>query len=148
VEALEPAPLLLRFRAALIDVSLIWLTTIGSLFDPEFYDNPLGLMLGVVCLLLSAASFALYLVTGQSLGKRSLGLVVVNLEGKPLGIARLAQRALYHWFFIAMSPLWLIDSLFIFSESRQCIHDRCVGSRVLRKPGKKLRRAEVGFQRF
>ncbi len=74
--------------------------------------------------------------SGQTIGKKLLGMRIVDAEGnKPDFVKLLAQRygILY---VIQLIPFlggvfWLVDVLFIFREDRRCIHDLIAGTRVV-----------------
>lgn len=69
---------------------------------------------------------------GQSLGKMLLFIRIVNVNGEIPGF--ISGVILRNWLRAALStiPLFgLIDVLFIFTESRRCIHDYLAGTRVV-----------------
>jgi uncharacterized RDD family membrane protein YckC len=74
---------------------------------------------------------------GQTLGKRWTSIMVVKVDGSPVGFVRgVMLRA---WLFDALEgfpvvgPLFLvIDSLFIFGEERRCVHDWLAGTIVVK----------------
>jgi len=70
---------------------------------------------------------------GQSLGKKVTGIKVVRSDGSPVSLARLIwMRNVLNWV-ISIIPLYgLIDSLFIFGESRQCLHDKIADTIVVK----------------
>ena len=74
--------------------------------------------------------------TGQTMGKRRLGLKVVKLDGEPLlGLGQF-WRCISPTV-ISMVPLVGIvaafDAFFIFGNSRRCLHDYLAGSVVVDK---------------
>jgi uncharacterized RDD family membrane protein YckC len=69
----------------------------------------------------------------QSIGKKVCGIKVVRSDGSPVSLARLIWlRNVVNWI-ISIVPLYgLIDSLFIFGESRQCLHDKLADTIVVK----------------
>jgi uncharacterized RDD family membrane protein YckC len=70
---------------------------------------------------------------GQSIAKKLTGIKVVRSDGTPVSLGRLiGMRNVLNWV-ISMVPLYgLVDSLFIFGESRQCLHDKIADTIVVR----------------
>ncbi len=69
---------------------------------------------------------------GQSIGKKATGIKVVRSDGSPASLSRLIWlRNVVNWI-ISIVPLYgLIDALFIFGESRQCLHDKIADTIVV-----------------
>ena len=70
---------------------------------------------------------------GQSIGKKILDIKVVRTDGSPVELGR------YVWLrnvvnaLISIIPLYgIIDVLFIFGESRQCLHDKLADTIVVK----------------
>ena len=61
---------------------------------------------------------------GASFGQRLVGIAVVRLDGRPLGLARAALRALL--ICLAIPPL-------VFDRDQRGLHDLAVGTAVLRR---------------
>ena len=74
-----------------------------------------------------------YLRNGQSIAKKFLGLKVVRSDGSPASLGRLIWlRNVVTWV-MSIIPLYgLVDSLFIFGESRQCLHDKIADTIVVK----------------
>ena len=70
---------------------------------------------------------------GQSIAKKLLGIKVVRSDGSAASLSRLIWlRNVLNWF-ISIVPLYgLIDSLFIFGEARQCLHDKIADTIVVK----------------
>lgn len=69
---------------------------------------------------------------GQSIAKRMLGIKVVRSDGSRASLARIFWLRNVVNVLISIIPLYgLVDALFIFSESRQCIHDRIADTIVV-----------------
>jgi len=82
--------------------------------------------------------------TGQTLGKRLLGIKVARLDGKPFTFGQSIRR----WFVIGFPtllgacgwPLWLLDCLWCTWDrpARQCLHDKVAQTVVVIAPRKPL----------
>jgi uncharacterized RDD family membrane protein YckC len=69
---------------------------------------------------------------GQSIGKKILGIKVVRRDGTPVSFSRLFWLRNFVTWIISLVPLFgLVDSLFIFGESRQCLHDKIADTIVV-----------------
>lgn len=143
-----------RLGAALVDIGGATLAALGSLIasseggewslSSDTFDANDG------ALLLLIAPYALWQVlqltllwrSGQSVGKRLLGLKVVDIlgEDKPgnLLLMRGLLPLLVYWALNVAScgllplPALILDSLFIFRKDRRCLHDLVAGTRVVR----------------
>jgi uncharacterized RDD family membrane protein YckC len=74
---------------------------------------------------------------GQTIGKKLVGVRIVRTDGSRAGLARIIfMRSLPFWVAAAIpligALISLADPLFIFSESRRCLHDRVAGTIVLK----------------
>ncbi len=99
-------------------------------------------LLGVMGLMVFAfVIYQWYLIatTGQSLGKRWLGIQIVRVDGTPLNFVNgVIMRS---WVTSALSNIpflggfiSLVDALMIFGEERRCLHDQIAGTRVVVAP--------------
>ena len=72
-------------------------------------------------------------LNGQSIAKKMLTIKVVRSDGSPASLGRLIWlRNVVNWL-ISIIPLYgFIDSLFIFGESRQCLHDKIADTIVVK----------------
>lgn len=70
---------------------------------------------------------------GQSIAKKLLGIKVVRADGSVASVARIIWlRNVLNWF-ISIVPLYgILDSLFIFGEARQCLHDKIADTIVIK----------------
>lgn len=77
----------------------------------------------------------------QTVGKKLLGIKVVRSDGSRAGINRLtwlrnvvnALPSFIPVVGLVVGPLyWVVDSLFIFGRTRQCLHDRIADTIVIR----------------
>lgn len=136
-----------RFLAAIIDAVII-LTLFGPLFFafgvfdgwPNIQPLSLPKQLG-----LAAAGFALFLALhgyllatrGQTIGKWFVGVQIVRVDGTHVDFGRLLGLRYFPFGLLSMIPglgplASLADDLFIFSESRRCLHDRLADTIVIR----------------
>jgi uncharacterized RDD family membrane protein YckC len=70
---------------------------------------------------------------GQSIAKKILHIKVVRSDGSPASIGRIFWLRNIVNGLISIIPLYgLIDSLFIFGESRQCLHDKIADTIVIK----------------
>jgi uncharacterized RDD family membrane protein YckC len=70
--------------------------------------------------------------SGQSIGKRLLRIKVVRRSGAPITLGRLFWLRNFVNGMISFIPLYgFVDLLFIFGESRQCLHDRIADTIVV-----------------
>ncbi len=138
VEAPGPAMALAsrgqRLGAAILDsLVVVPVAIVVAILMPAAQKNP-NLMIAVVVLIVAAA-IAIITVnlvgiyrTGQTIGKRLLGIRVVRSDGERVDFAR---YLFMRWFAIALIgniPLIgpfisLLNVLLIFRDSRRCLHD-------------------------
>ena len=70
---------------------------------------------------------------GQSIAKKLLAIKVVRADGSPVTLGRIFWLRNFVNGLISIIPLYgLIDALFIFNESRQCLHDKIAGTVVVK----------------
>ena len=70
---------------------------------------------------------------GQSIAKKVLNIKVVRTDGSPVSIGRIIWLRNVVNALISIVPLYgLVDALFIFGESRQCLHDKIADTVVLK----------------
>jgi uncharacterized RDD family membrane protein YckC len=90
-----------------------------------------------VILVLLAINLYLLFRFGQTIGKKLVGIRIVRTDGSRAGLARIIFIRDLPFRIVAMIPLIgglfsLADPLFIFSESRRCLHDRLAGTIVMK----------------
>jgi uncharacterized RDD family membrane protein YckC len=69
---------------------------------------------------------------GQSIAKKLLAIKVVRTDGAAVTFGRIFWLRNFLNGLISIVPLYgLVDALFIFSESRQCLHDKIAGTIVV-----------------
>jgi uncharacterized RDD family membrane protein YckC len=88
-------------------------------------------------LILMVIQIILLSTRGQSVGKIVAGVRIVRLDGQKAGFvhAWLLRNFLVRIFYavpLAGPIFYLTDVLFIFSDSRRCVHDRVAGTRVVK----------------
>lgn len=111
--------------------------TEGSSMNFRFFLQGTGGMLGLVGLL-ALIGITIYLVhrSGQTLGKRMLGIKVVRKDGSRATLGRIfVARNLPFWV-VNLIPLVgpilsLVDALLIFRASHQCVHDQLADTIVV-----------------
>ena len=70
---------------------------------------------------------------GQSIAKKIVGIKVVRADGSPINLGRLIWlRNVLQWVISVVPFYGLIDALFIFGESRQCLHDKMADTIVVK----------------
>ena len=88
----------------------------------------------------AALGFILWLVftimyvraNGQTIAKKWLNIKVVRTDGSPATLGRIFWLRNFINVALSLIPLYgIIDSLFIFSESRQCLHDKIADTIVV-----------------
>jgi uncharacterized RDD family membrane protein YckC len=73
------------------------------------------------------------LQNGQSIAKKMLGIKVVRRDGSPAGLGRIFWLRNVVNGLLGILPLYgLVDCLFIFAESRQCLHDKIADTIVVK----------------
>lgn len=79
-------------------------------------------------------SYLLYFY-GQTIGKRIMGIAIVNSANKVPGYNRIIGLRYLPFYLLGQIPglstLALVDVLFIFREDRRCLHDMMAGTRVI-----------------
>ena len=141
-QALKPAERGARLGAAILDTFFAGLAYLPGLFSlipfasAQVEEDPLG----IAFLLAGAAVFLVWLYftvvfvrrNGQTIGKKLLKIKVVRADGSPASLGRIFWLRNFVNGFLSLIPLYgIIDSLFIFSESRQCLHDKIADTIVV-----------------
>jgi uncharacterized RDD family membrane protein YckC len=149
-----PAGRAARLGAQLIDLVLltmpVMMVSVGAVLSvqahrpgalPQSQADALLMTLGGVGVALLML-FQLYLLsaTGQSLGKRWVGVRIVKLDGSPASfwrviLLRLVLPSLLSWIPYAGWAFFPVNFLFIFADDRRCLHDRIAGTKVVEVPG-------------
>ena len=151
---LAPADLRLGSRWARLGAALVdWIIAIVVNF-PVLYLvgyahvegyrvrwSPSSFGMSVAAFAIALAMFALVqgyplAKSGQSWGKRLLGLRIVDLEGRQPGLAVLLFKRYAATRVVGLipfvGPMYLVaDELFIFSADKRCLHDLIADTRVV-----------------
>ena len=70
---------------------------------------------------------------GQSIAKKFLHIKVVRTDGSPVSLGRLIGLRNIVTMLISFIPLYsILDMLFIFGESRRCLHDKLADTIVVK----------------
>jgi uncharacterized RDD family membrane protein YckC len=94
----------------------------------------LGLLLAMVGFIIWCWLTITYMGrNGQSIAKKLLNIKVVRTDGSPVSIGRIIWLRNVVNALISIVPLYgFVDALFIFGESRQCLHDKIAGTIVVK----------------
>lgn len=96
-----------------------------------------GIALGVVAALVGVSAWAWltirYVVAnGQSIGKKITGIKITRRDGSRASLGRIFWLRNLVNALISLIPLYsIIDVLFIFADSRQCLHDKIADTIVV-----------------
>ena len=70
---------------------------------------------------------------GQSIAKKMLGIKVVRRDGSPASVGRIFWLRNVVNSLLGMIPLYgFVDALFIFADSRECLHDKLADTKVIK----------------
>lgn len=138
-----------RLVAAILDTILLLIILVPVMFTTGYMDRAMRQEVAMPELLMqSVLGIGVYLLMhgftlasrGQSLGKVLLGIQIVDQNTRQiLPFGRLVGLRLLPLWLLALVPIvgnlvGLIDALMIFSNRRQCLHDRIAGTLVIIKP--------------
>jgi uncharacterized RDD family membrane protein YckC len=104
----------------------------------ESVSGILGLLIGVVYLIILASNLVLLYRGGQTIGKFLLSIKIVKTDGSRAGLTRIILLRVILFSFVTLIPFigqliyYLIDPLFIFQDSRRCLHDLVAGTIVVK----------------
>jgi len=135
-----------RLFASLLDTLTIVVVTLPAMYFTGGFDQIIAgvepsiaynLSIGALGLLVFIIINAKFLIKeGQTLGKKVLGIKIVDIEGNlPTMKAHLLKR--YATYFlpgqvpIAGQLFSFVNILFIFGKQKRCIHDHIAGTRVI-----------------
>jgi uncharacterized RDD family membrane protein YckC len=147
VPEVEAATRWSRLAARLVD-GLICFAPLPLLFFPCI--GSLGALLGFAGIL--AAQVWLLVTRGQTLGKKALDITIIRSDGGVPNVGWLLVRefaiplavGIFRYvghndpspagqvFQFLLGFVWLIDSLFIFSPTRRCLHDLVADTHVVK----------------
>lgn len=120
-----------RLGAALADGFAVGIPyAIGA---AEFLPNPLRLAAVLASLGLLIYQLRLVSLTGQTIGKRFMGIRIVLKEGLVNGgfVTNVVKRGLANGLLCLIPGYFLVDCLFIFRDDRRCLHDLIAGTCVI-----------------
>ncbi|HEY7286215.1 MAG TPA: RDD family protein [Vicinamibacterales bacterium] len=133
-----------RLGAALLDGivfgALVYVPAlVGALATPRqsFGATPTLSALTVVLGLIGFCVWSFFTIryvnaNGQSIAKKMLGIRVIRTNGSPASLGRIFWLRNVVNGVISFIPLYgLVDVLFIFTESRRCLHDRIADTKVV-----------------
>lgn len=131
-----------RLAAALLEglvfAAMVYLPLLLLLIPAGMSDSGMFAGLSVVGALVGFVVWAWLTIkyineNGQSIAKKMMHIKVVRSDGSPVSLGRiLLMRNLLNSV-ISIIPLYgLIEVLFIFSESRQCLHDKLADTLVVK----------------
>ena len=138
----------LRLAAVLLDSIVFGVMIYLPLFIMAFAADTAGqtegggsetlVIVGGSLMLVGAVAWAWltirYVVAnGQSIGKKMVGIKVVRTDGTPASLGRIFWLRNVVNGLVSIIPLYaLIDALFIFGESRRCLHDKIADTIVVK----------------
>lgn len=133
-----------RLGAVLLDSVVMMLVVFPAMFlfiDFESFDPNNGVLeiyakLGFPVLLVSAVQWYLISTSGQSIGKKLVGLKIIKGDGSDVNfvsgvILRSWIPAVIGWIPLVGSIFGLVDALFIFSSDHRTLHDHIAGTKVI-----------------
>lgn len=146
--ALQHADRGVRLAAAILDAIILGVMVYGPLlaglivsggpggFEGGFDETIVGPAVAVaVCagfIVWSALTIRFVSRNGQSIGKRLLGIKVVRADGSRASLGRIFWlRNVVNGLFSIVPFYSIVDWLFIFGESRQCLHDKLADTIVV-----------------
>lgn len=147
---LEAATRFQRLRAAVVDVLLLVIPAVAmAILLPALLprDRGTAALVAILALLWILGIFiwniVLLVSNGQTLGKKVVGIRIIDASGENPGFWKIflvrampfaVTGALLNHFLdtrFASSTLTLVDVLFIFGPTRQCLHDYLAGTHVV-----------------
>lgn len=127
---------LLVYVPALVVGGMNSLVTAAS--DPAAaFLGPFGIAAGVGFLVWAVITFILVKRNSQTIGKKLLGIKVVRSDGSHASLGRIFWMRNVVNAIPSMIPIigyfyGLVDHLFIFTETRQCLHDKIADTIVVK----------------
>jgi len=107
----------------------------GGAGEPPQFDGLGSAMIvaGIAFVIWAGINLKLMRDNGQSIGKKAVGIKVVRSDGSDASLARLVWLRNVVNTILGIIPLYgIIDVLFIFGESRRCIHDHLADTIVIK----------------
>jgi uncharacterized RDD family membrane protein YckC len=144
-KASEPASRGSRFVANLVDSLVLIAPLLGGMLLGALVGGDEGMdvamvgmgMLGMLVLVIYQTYLAVQ--SGQTIGKRMMGIRVVRTDGTPVdGVRIIVLRNVVPFAINAGCGLFnLIDALFIFKADRRCLHDHIADTQVVTVGGQR-----------
>jgi len=139
---LELAGVGVRLGAHVIDSLLTWFVIFTPLCIAIWLsidDKPgngagiAWLVFAVGCILLAWFNILYVIQNGQSIAKKWLGIKVVRSDGSPASLGRIfwLRNVVNGLITSAFGLYFLVDSLLIFGDARQCVHDKIADTIVV-----------------
>jgi uncharacterized RDD family membrane protein YckC len=126
-----------RLAAFVVDALLIWVPPV-ILFAAAGEGRSPFATLELTAAVLWFCGLSLYQIvllgtTGQTIGKKWLGLQVIHVDGSPVTFgSAFLMRSVVGVGLLGLIPFYgLVDLLFIFGADRRCLHDRVAGTKVI-----------------
>ncbi|MCY1074661.1 RDD family protein [Archangium lansingense] len=148
VAVLAPAPRTTRLLAQLVDslvMSVPLFVAMGIflvLMLAKVGDDESRALIGVgmfglaFLMSLGVLGYQAYqtVVTGQSIGKRMMGIRVVRNDGSQADFVRviLLRNVVPYLVNLGCGLFWFVDVLFIYAEDQRCLHDHIADTRVVK----------------
>ncbi len=133
-----------RLGAVMLDGVVMMLVMFPAMFllvDFDTYDPNGGVWglyakIGLPMLLVSIVQWYLIATSGQSIGKKIVGLKIIKTDGSNVNfvsgvILRSWIPAVIGWVPFVGSIFGIVDALFIFSSDHRTIHDLIAGTKVI-----------------
>ena len=126
--------------SAMVYLPLLLILIVGAAAGGSTPNQTAG-TIAIVSFLLALAGFIAWCWltiryvkrNGQSIAKKILGIKVVRTDGSAVSLGRLFWLRNFLNILISIVPLYgIVDALFIFGESRQCLHDKLADTRVVK----------------
>ncbi len=99
---------------------------VTGLFDQAFIRLVLPALL-----LIAYEAWMLVQFNGQTLGKKAMGIRVINPDGSAITVAQALKRAVSRNVMNSTYILAPIDALMVYSSQRRTLHDRAAGTLVV-----------------
>ena len=134
-----------RLGAAIVDglifSAMVYIPMIvGMVIAGASGDNAAGGLFALLGVVLALGGFAVWTyltlkqmgATGQSLAKKYFNIKVVHADGSPASLSTLIwKRNVLNWL-LGIIPLYsIVEVLFIFGDTRQCLHDKIADTIVV-----------------
>ncbi len=120
-----------RLGAALIDGFIVSIPyVIGSM---EWAPDPVRLLGVAASLILLIVQLRMVTLSGQTLGKRAVGIKIVLKDTLENGgfVVNVLKRGLLNGLLSLIPGYFLVDCGLIFRDGRRCIHDMIAGTCVI-----------------